>query len=90
MSEVHRSATHERRPNLRKQIGGFMLSLAALASLEQSSAPTTPNLPDNIKLVAVGDSYTSGHANGNVKDRFEECFRDDISYANYIARKLGI
>ena len=90
MSEVHHSATLEKRPNFHRRLGGSVLSVATLLILEGSSTPVVPNLPEDTKVVAVGDSYTSGHANGDVKERFEECFRDDISYANYIARQLGI
>ena len=53
------------------------------------------NFPNNTRLVAMGDSFTSGNNNGEVRDTngndiYENCFQDAPSYADMVAESLGI
>lgn len=74
----------------RKRIGGALLAVYSLLALTSSSDDLQPSLPPETKIVAMGDSYTSGHGNGDVRDRYNDCLRDPVSYAYKIADQLDL
>ncbi len=76
-------------PNRRRWISA-VLATTSLFALQNSAPDPRPDLPPETKIVAMGDSYTSGHADGQVDGIYEDCFRHEVSYANQIASQLDI
>ena len=86
---VKEAAPNRRSLAWRRLTAGTVASFTLL-SLTESSDGIVPNLPTGTKIVAMGDSYTSGHNNGDVQGKFNECFRDNVSYAYKIADQLDL
>ena len=86
---VKEAAPNRRSLAWRRLTAGTVASFALL-SLTESGDGIVPNLPTGTKIVAMGDSYTSGHNNGDVQDKFNDCFRDNVSYAYKIADQLDL
>lgn len=88
------TVTKEQEPSrvghiLRRLATGALALVAALAVTE-TTTDTPRRLPSDTRIVAMGDSFTSGHNNGDVSNRYENCFRDPVSYADQAARLLGV
>ena len=90
MNKSINEAAPDRRSLAWRRLTAGTLASFALLSLTESSDGVVPNLPTGTKIVAMGDSYTSGHNNGAVHGKFNDCFRDNISYAYKIAEQLDL
>ena len=90
MNKSVNEAAPDRRSLAWRRLTAGTLASFALLSLTESSDGVVPNLPTGTKIVAMGDSYTSGHNNGDVHGKFNDCFRDNISYAYKIADQLDL
>lgn len=78
---------HERFNRFTDRSMGLILAGVALTNV--SSFDTTPVPLPKTRIVAMGDSYSSGHNNGDVFAKYEDCFVHDVSYAHQVAEMIG-
>lgn len=80
----------ERAPSKHRRLVAAAMSGLVLFSLSKSAEDPSPRLAPDTVVASLGDSFTSGHNNGDVEGKYEDCFRHEVSYAHQIAKTLDI